>query len=488
MHKIRIWWENWVKTIEDSPIPLGYYALGFVAAIYIENFLEIFSIFPKIPFKLFAADDISFFPQAISIALWHVHCLLWWVTMILAMIIIMAVAGRRPIAAVTRFVLSFSLTVVLVPIIDLIVSGGKGISIHYINPTQGLAAFLPSKGVTYGEFALLEIMTVVSVGYLLLKRTSYFRTLLALAAISAVTVALFTLNYLAIGVFKFAALNVAPSAMPTILTRLFCIALWGETIIFLFLFDRETFKNILASYAWRNLIPIALFFILGIALARHGAVEYIEQNLLTFILSLIVISNAWLLYNFKPKANGTLWAGVYFLAALTALCALAINFITFFILIPSAAIILICRLKPWRINRIRVLARFINAGVLYLVMLLGQQFAGSDIAHTPAIFNAYFLIMPGLFLNFLDLDASAEDKNILALFGAEAAKTFCALMIFIAFTALPFVFLDKTLLFFMVPAGAYGAFLCFKRGPQTPAIVNLFSLTLAFLIFWLQWF
>jgi len=486
MKQLKIWWEESVKTIENSPFSLAHYALGFLAAICIETFLEIFSTFPQVPFKLFSVSDGLFLPQTVSIAIWYTHCLLWWVVMILALIIIITVAGRQPIASVARFVLGLSLIVVIVPMIDLIVSAGKGISIHYLNPAQGITSFLPttSKGMSWGEFVLLGIMTVLIIGYLRLKRASYLRIVIALAAISAVTALLFTLSYLVTGIFKATGLTVKNFAMPIVLIRLFCIFLWVEITAILLLAGHSA-RDTIKKYAWHKLIPVILSFILGIALSRHNILGYILQNISASILSLLVVTSAWLAYNFNLGKNR---AVAYTLAALTVFSALVIDFVTFQILITAAAFTIFFRLEPYCLNRIRIIENFFTAGIAYLAVLLGWHFAGLDIAQIPAIFTIYFIIMPGLFLNALDLDTAAENKNILAVLGPEPAKTFCALTIFIAFIALPFLFLDKKLLLLMLPAGALGAFLCFKRGPATKAVLNLIILVIVVLIIWLQLF
>ncbi len=478
MKWLKKWFARYVKLGEET-LPLGHLLTGFGAMLILENFLEIFSDPQHIPLKRIPFPDELFLNHSFSIAIWLIHCLLWWLVCAGGFAIIIAAAVRKTPVKTARFVLSLGWFLPIVPIVDLVLSGGKGIDIHYINPAAGLTAFMDS---TPGETVCSVLFFAAAAAYARLNNTPVKRILAAYAGMLAVMLLLFTMPawikplFDTVGVPRL-------SGHPLIITRLLLIALWLETAVFLvmgrFIEGRYFSKRDLAGLAgWLFL------FVLGMAIYRRGLIAYAWTNLASLILSLLVIVNIWFLFHAKRTAasGAKPLPPVFFpiVAALTVLCAIAINYLTLYILGAAAALIALGLTDPYRIILRPLAEKFLYAALTLLAIFTGYQFAQGDILDFPRIFILFFLVVPGLLLNLLDLEPVREG-SLASLLGAKAAAIFCALVWSCSAISLPFLLIDPLMLTITIPVGALGAWLILRRA-RTTSLLTLIALTLALII------
>ncbi|MCP4652949.1 MAG: UbiA family prenyltransferase [Candidatus Omnitrophica bacterium] len=474
--------KNFVSVIEDTSIPAIYYFLTFFGVITIENFLEIFSDTGWVPFKLFPFNHESFLSAGTSIAIWFTHNCLWWVAVAFAFPIILTLLTRRKIDKTLRIVLGVTPIVVLTPIVDLILSAGKGIEIHYITPT-GLAAFLPPHGVTPGEFLTGILFLTVIFSYCLIKTKKITTALLGVLCSYAVILIFFILPTI---MGKIAALLKVSllTTRPIPVIRFFCVIIFAEVFILLYLKDKNIFKNIYPSKA----ICLVLCFILGVTLRQYLITTTLIRNFSSFILTIFAIIGTYsvaITLNRPYHKNTKSVIGAVFLV--TAICALAVNFTTFYFALIALSLITLHSLPPLQLKRVPVFSKFLISAGLLLLVLLGWLFAGGELRGFPHIFSLYFLIFPALCLNFMDLE-SKEKWSILNLFGKKKSKLLIGIVILISYLILPLLLLDPLLFFPMVILAVLQCYLVSSVNYKDKYAFFLHAVTLSVLAFWLNYF
>ncbi|MCD6232879.1 hypothetical protein J7J81_00630 [bacterium] len=107
-----------VNNIWNPKVPFGYFIFTFFSVIALRDFLEIFSAHSNIlPWQYF-------------------HYGLSYICIVLSLVILFyfALERRQPIMKISRLLLAGFLIVFLAPILDLLVTGGKGMNIGYLLP------------------------------------------------------------------------------------------------------------------------------------------------------------------------------------------------------------------------------------------------------------------------------------------------------------------------------------------------------------------
>ena len=107
---------KWIEDIENSKLPLGYFILTFFSALVIRMFLESFSS----PYVL----------NLYSL----LHFVVFYSALAIALIIFLHVVTKIKVEKVSRIILLSFLVIISVPILDLIISGGKGYVLAYLLP------------------------------------------------------------------------------------------------------------------------------------------------------------------------------------------------------------------------------------------------------------------------------------------------------------------------------------------------------------------
>lgn len=105
-----------ISAVENSKKPYIYFVLTFFFAATLRNFLELFSTEGSLSF-------IEFY-----------HYYLSYIALALALILLFYLATKENIERLSRIVLPCFMILNLVPILDLVMSGGRGFNITYMIP------------------------------------------------------------------------------------------------------------------------------------------------------------------------------------------------------------------------------------------------------------------------------------------------------------------------------------------------------------------
>ncbi len=105
-----------IQNFENSDVPFIYFVLTFFFAVTLRNFLEMFAT--GIP-----ASPLFF---------WHFDTS--YVFLALCLIVVFYLGTREKVEKIARVILPCFIILVIVPVIDLAVSGGKGLRLAYMTP------------------------------------------------------------------------------------------------------------------------------------------------------------------------------------------------------------------------------------------------------------------------------------------------------------------------------------------------------------------
>ncbi|MFC1594093.1 UbiA family prenyltransferase [Candidatus Omnitrophota bacterium] len=483
---------NFLAALENTKTPLIFYILSFCAYIIIENFLEIFSDPGVVFFRLLPfSDEISLY-ASVSIAVHVMHCCLWWVAVVLLFPIVFTWITKESIAKTLRATLGFAWIMLLTPIVDLLLSKGKGIDIHYVYPEKLADIIKTPLSLTPGENTVAVVAIALALCYCWIKTRHVLKTI-AGALLPNIGVLLAFLippiMTLTAGLFQIELAKITP----VLITRALVCALVVELSIIANMYNRDYFKAMIKRINPLALLNIILVFVIGLLLYRSSIGRFVVENIGSFTLSIIAIIATWAaaatLSNSEssqaePK-NKIIALGLFTAASI---CALAINFPTFEFVLVGTGCGLLYSVAPLKLQNRPIFSKLPLAFGLFLTALLGWLFAGGEILRFPHIITLYIMVFTTACLYVFDLtqdaDKKSDIKTLPELLGKRTAKIIISVFFLIFYLLIPWVFLAHKLL---IPSAGLGILQCYlinrKNYKEWPVLL-VFALTLIGLIVW----
>lgn len=453
--------------IENLALPIGYYIAAFISLFAVRRFLEFFSDSTLLTFKLLSPIHFQFY-TIFAISFLHIfHHFLYWTIVTLMIAIVLSIFSREPIAKTLRTAFFFFFIVNCTPILDLIVSGGKGLNIHYPYPKHFFDFFPIPKDITIG------MKVTLTTALLLCPLYTFIKT-------KRVILGIFTF----IGVYLWLGFTGAiplllrqPTPLPTM--RIMMLFFILELLIISFQYNKNYFLALLKDIRFLRILHYELILIWGISFSPMG-LKAICWDWISFICITLSGILSWLgiiiLNNIadtvidkvsnvnRPHITTTIPYPTYhkiaFYISTTALiCALMVNFATFFMILLILSIATLYSLPPFRLKRVPILSKILLAAANLIVIIIGYIFAQGELLSFPRHVIWYCLIFIGLCLNFIDLkdiagDNAANIKTLPVLLGFKRAKLLIGSFFFICYTISGLVFLDLRLLFAGLAMGA----------------------------------
>lgn len=160
-----------VNYLENAKIPFVYFVLTFVFILTLRTFLELFS----------DSDSV------ISL-LAYMHYYSFWIALAVALTFVFHLVTQTDLIKVARVVLTSFIFVLIAPILDLIISGGKGYNIAYMIPgvhENLLMRFftffgdMGRSGISPGVKIEIALILLLSFVYFYLKLSSVVKSLLS---------------------------------------------------------------------------------------------------------------------------------------------------------------------------------------------------------------------------------------------------------------------------------------------------------------------
>lgn len=429
-----------ITILESNKIPFHYFILTFFFAITLRYFLEIFS-----------DEDAEILLTRYS------HYYLFGICLAFALIILFYFATKEKIEKISRVILPSFLILISVPILDLILSLGKGYNVAYMQPgihknmlLRFFTFFGPFNGIgiTPGMRIEITLVIIASFLYFLIKKQSIIRSLIfSLLTYSLIFISLaMPFVYTAfLKIFGLEATLTELSVRNFYLLLIFILGIW-----LFYLYNKRYFIEIIKDIRPFRLLHFELMFILGIVLAKFlfsYTIQLTQDTLLYWFLIIVAILFAWLFsvitnnmvdYDIDKITNKTRpsvskkipiehykkisWIFLIFAIVYSS----AVNFITLFLILLFIGNYFLYSMPPFRLKRIPFFSKlFISLNSLVLV-ILGYSFVTEEL-NIPWIITAFFLIGFTAVINFIDIkdyrgDKEAGIKTIPTIFGLRKSK------------------------------------------------------------------
>ncbi|MBI4706820.1 MAG: hypothetical protein HY761_02710 [Candidatus Omnitrophica bacterium] len=457
---------------QDENIPLTYYILSFLGIINLRNFLEIFSDTAMVPFSIFSASDPNLLMSSVSIGISFFHYTLFWIASVLLFSIIFTLITGDIIQKSLRSALSLVCAIgIFAPIIDLIISKGKGIDIRYVHPTKLYNLFFFSANITPGETITALLSVILSVLYFLTKTKSLVKTLFGAIAIYFALLAASIIPLLA----KFTCSSCQDGISIITIIRFLALFIFIEILTLLALGKSGYFKMLTKQIKIKTIAQLIFLFLIGMSIYQAGAAKIIFSNLVGFLLILATIWLGFAIYSLfinPPQAGKKTAIALFFGMALAS--SITVNFTTFFFFALSITSIFIYFLPPLKLCRVPILSKTVLCFNIILLVMLGWLFSGGEILSFPHIFSFYILVFFTGCLNITEI----ESKPWL--------KIFVSLFYLISYCLLAFLFLEPLLIIPCAILGIIQFFLINQKPPKYENVFSVYLLTLICLFIWLN--
>ncbi len=465
--------ERIITKLETNEVPFFYFILTFFFVITLRNFLEMFSDKCPILFEFFF------------------HYYIGWTTLALALIILFRLVIKEDIKKISQIVLSCFSIIILAPILDLILSLGKGYNIAYMLPElhgsllSRFATFFGSlnetaqMGATPGIRIEIALILLACFIYFFIKKRDVLKSLIATFLTYSVIFFWFAMPYSVKGFLNI--FNIEYKGPDTVLTNFLLLLIFIFSVWIFYLYNKKYFVSVLKDIRIFRLLHFELMFILGIALAKvysSGSIELNSSTLFQIPFIIIAILFAWLFSVFtnnltdhnidkisnkdRPTVSNAIPFKDYkqlswIFLVLAVLYSLNVNFKTLFLIVLFIGNYFLYSMPPLRLKRVPFFSKiFVSLNSLILV-IIGYFFIAGNL-NIPGNIIAFFLIGFTAALNFIDIkdyygDKQESIKTLPVILGLKRSKILIGLFFLILYPCVYFLLKEVYLL---IPLTIFG--------------------------------
>jgi len=492
-----------IASIEEAPISFFSWAIGFLSIVVIRIFLEIFSS---------SVPEISPVPYGVT----FLHEILFYLAEFLGIALILHFVTRDDIVRVSK-VLTLGFSILwIAPLVDLMLSGGKGILMSYI--------FLPLSAVggsflTFGIKVEMIVAMVLCGGYVYIKTRKPTRVIIAALSAYAIAFACLAMPVwlMSIGkIFEPGQWNYTPQifladafaasrAGINTITQGMSASLWsGVEISFdaamgmiFFLIDVALAvgwamrkRNVMVKAVMHNLRPERMAHYILMVIAGSALAIFLLHPVFTkfdgvaFAVLLLSFASAWcfavcindttdvaidaISNRERPLVSGSLSkTEMKNIARFFLVTALVGGYLSgywaFFCVITFLAVFYIHAAPPLRLKRIPFLASFLIAIASLVSVLAGFYFADSThlLSDFPTNIMVLILVSFTLGLNFKDMKDIEGDRaegimTVPVLFGENYGSIATGVLFACAFFVVPIILGSWAIFWPSLIAGAIG--------------------------------
>ena len=493
-----------INRLESSDAPFIYFVLTFFFAITLRNFMEIFSDHPHLFLNMFY------------------HYYVSYICLALALIILFYFATKEKIEKIARLVLPAFLITSIVPILDLILSLGKGYDITYMLPeTHGnlwLRFFtffgdFPGKGVTPGMRIEIGLILLGSFIYFFIKNCGVLKSLI----FSFLTYSLiFAYGIVPFGVRALVSIFGAKFELTTLLLLKFYLLLLFVLGIWVFyLYKKKYFIEIIKDMRVLRILHYELMFLLGLVLAIKIDLSLSEpwfnqyaifnwfflMAAILFACLFSIITNNLADYDIDKISNkqrpsvskavpvehykGLSWACL----CLAIIYSLSVNYLSSFLILLFIGNYFLYSMPPLRLKRIPFFSKLLISLNSLVLLILGYYFVARNL-NIPVGIAVFFLVCLTAAINFIDLkdyegDKGAGIKTIPTLLGLKKSKLIIGSFFLISYIAAYFLLKNIYLLAPLIILGGVQFWLINRENYSEKPIFVVYLLSSSFLIIYL---
>lgn len=492
--------KNLIKKVENSKISLFYSITTFFFAITLRNFLEIFSSHGKIFFEAFS------------------HFYASYTFLAIVLIILFYFATKERIKKISRVILPSFLILNLVPVLDIILSFGRGYHIGYITP--GLLKFFtffgPFNEMTVTPGIRIEIALVVfgAFIYFFIKNRDILKSLFFSFLTYSLLFAYCSMPFFVQLLFNAFGLEYEFSHIIMRNSYLLLILIFGTFL--LYLYNKNYFSEILRDVRPLRLLHFELMFVLGVVLAlilSPSTIKLTQNALFQWIFIITSIVFAWMFSvvtnNFadykidkitnkkRPFITEKIPIDKYkkiswILFLLAMVYSSAVSFTVLFLIFLFIGNYFIYSMRPLRLKKVLFFSKLsisLNSLVLFM---LGYSFITGRIGFPNSIV-VFFLIFFTAAVNFIDIkdyfgDKKADIKTLPVIFGLRRSKIIIGFFVLISYLVQYKIYDDSNLLLPSLTFGLVQFFLINKKKYEEKYVFMVYLSSLIILIFYLLMF
>ncbi len=490
-----------IRRVENPRIPFIYFILTFFAVIILRIFLE---LFPG-----YNLNNIS--PVKLNFDLF-LHHSLFYVSIALAFILLFYYATKEKIDKIARIVLPAFLITAIVPIIDLILSLGKGYNLDY----GILTLFGPLLvGITPGLRVEAYLIILGSFIYFLLKKGGLKRSLVFSLLSYYLLFFYVDIPFFIRLFFPWFVVGIGGSHLLMInfyLLLNFVLLAW-----LFYLYKREYFISILRGIQPFRLLHYGSMFALGIVFAKvfQSSVILMQYTLFHFLFIILALVSAWLFsvitnnqadYNIDKitKEESSLVSGAvpvkdyrllgWIFLALAIVYSSAVSFITLFLIVLFIGNYFLYSMPPLRLKRITFFSKLTILFNSLLLVLLGYFFMTDEWENLLPLdgLAVLFLVVVTGAINFIDIkdyegDKQAGVKTLPVILGLKKSRLIIGLFFLLSYLLVALILKDFYLSTVFLLFGVIQFFLLNKSYyNEKPIFLVYFISLITFIVYFLQ--
>ncbi len=493
-----------INSLENSQIPFIYFILTFIFVISLRNFIELFSDTDtsQISFEEFFHYDISY--------------------MVLAMVIIILLYFfiKKDVLKITKIVLPSFLILLIVPIIDLIWSLGKGLNMAYMLP--GYHSNLMQRFFTFfGDFSGLGItpgirieIIIVLLGvffYIYINSSRIIKSLLGILFAYPIYFFYLAAPFLVKGLLEIFGLTYKYS--DSLMTNFFLLVILFAGIFIAYISNKRYFRLIIKDIRPFRLLHFELMFLIGfiIGFNKFGTFVLDSANIFSFIFIPAGIAFAWIYSvitnnivdydidkisnNNRPLIESKINNGIYcrlswIILFIALFYPLMVSFKAFFMILLFIGNYFLYSMPPLRLKRIPLFSKMIIAFNSLILVMLGFIISTGKLEGFPVILIAFFLIGFTLVINFIDIkdyegDKKEGIKTLPVILGLKKSKFIIGLFFLLAYLAVYFLINNLYLIPVLLIFGIIGFLLINRKNYNEKPLFLVYLLSLVLFIIYL---
>jgi len=492
-----------INYLENSKTPFIYFILTFFFIVTIRYFLETISDTDggEISLELILHFNLSFIALAMVI------------------ILLFHLLTKVEIKKISKVILPSFIIILLPPILDLILSKGKGFNIAYLIP--GTHDNLILRFFTFfGEFSGFGITPgmKIEIGLILFAAFVYFYIKVRNITKSLVfTFFYYTLLFvLATTPFLIKSMlsifGITYRYSETLFSNFFLVLILLTGIPLAYLTNKKNFMTILKDINFLRLGHFQLMFIIGIIFGLTKSKFILNEiNIFYFIflpisiLSAIIFST--IINNIEDykidkilKKNRSLintnvtveqyrklsWPFLY----IAIIFSIFVNIESFFSITLCISLSFLHSAYPFRLKRIPLLSKLLISTISLILVMLGFSLVAAPISHFPKPLIAIILISFTLVINFRDIkdykgDMEAGIKTIPVIFGLKKSKLIIGTLFILAYLSVYLIVKEAYFMILFLIFGLIQFYLINKKNYNEKPVYFVYFISLIILAVYL---
>ncbi|MCX6800861.1 MAG: UbiA family prenyltransferase [Candidatus Diapherotrites archaeon] len=477
--------KRFVEKLENSKVPFVYLILIFFVSVTLRNFLEVLFSGAKLDTWMF------------------LHFYLYYAALFLVLVLFFRFFTGVEIKKIARTILPFFTLIIFAPIVDIILSGGKGFTISYLLPdihndilirffTFG-GGFAPA-GMTPGIKLVALVALLFAFFYFYSKKLGFIKSFFCIFLIYVCGFCFLLVPFFLKFVSDFLGVNLLDS-WDIVFSSIYAVLIFVLGALVFYFSDKKRFFWLLGGKGGLRLVHYELMFFAGVFIGLKSGVFVLSgENIFQFVLIpigifCVGISSAILNdvadSELKAgKANEGLAGGFLLLGLFYSAIA---NFFSAAVLLFGACIFFIYSAPPLRLKRFPFISKFFLSLNSLILVILGYSLAGNQIISFPLSITVFFLVGVSLAINFIDLKDLDEDKKngiktLPVLLGMKNAKLLIGTFFVAAYFLAYFIFNNPLLLMPLVFFAALEFCLINKENYDEKLVFIVYLASIVFLL------